>query len=160
MKTIILSLFVLSTSQVFSQNADDAVIKILSQKDSSFWYGYNTCNLNLIGGFLTEDMELYHDKGGITYGADGMKKSMRDYICKDPNHKVRRELVPGTLQVFLLKDQGIVYGAILNGEHYFYNSYNGGKETKDGVAKFSNLWLLKDGSWKMHRILSFDHRGL
>lgn len=160
MKKIILSIIILFSLQAFSQTSEQQLIKDLRDKDSLFWVGYNTCNLDLMSSYLAKDMEFYHDKGGITRGIDGMKKAMQENICNDKNHKVRRELVSGTLNIYLLRSGDSIYGAIFSGDHYFYNSYNGAKETKDGIAKFSNLWLLKDGSWKMHRILSFDHKGL
>jgi len=160
MKTIFISLVFLFSNYAYSQNSEQQVIKALTENDSLFWTGYNTCNLDLMSRFLSNDMEFYHDQGGIILGIEGMKKSMQENICNDPNHKVRRELVPGTFQLFLLKDNNTIYGAILSGEHYFYNSHAGGNETKDGIAKFTNLWLLRDGNWKMNRILSFDHKGL
>ncbi len=46
---------------------------------------------------------------------------------------------------------------MLTGEHVFYIIEKGKPEYLDGLAKFTHLWLLKDGSWKMSRILSFDH---
>ncbi|HET6557899.1 MAG TPA: nuclear transport factor 2 family protein [Prolixibacteraceae bacterium] len=160
MKTIIICLVLLFSNHAFSQNSEQQVIKALTENDSVFWTGYNTCNLEVMSRFLSSDMEFYHDQGGITLGIEEMMKSMQKNICKDPNRKVRRELVPGTFQLFLLKDNNIIYGAILSGDHYFYNSHGGGKETKDGIAKFTHLWLLQDGTWKMNRILSFDHKGL
>jgi len=27
----------------------------------------------------------------------------------------------------------------------------------DGLAKFFHVWLLKDGTWKMARVISYDH---
>jgi hypothetical protein len=108
----------------------------------------------------SRDHLKYHDQGGIILGTDGMKKFMQENICNDPNSKVRCELVPGTFNLFLLRDGQTIYGAIICGEHYFYNSHPGGKETKVGIAKFTNLWFLKEGSWKMNRIQSFDHKGL
>jgi len=69
------------------------------------------------------------------------------------NIKVRREAISGTIQVFPLEDNGKIYGAVLSGDHYFYQN-----ETRTGIAKFTHTWLLKEGEWRMHRILSYDHR--
>jgi hypothetical protein len=160
MKAIIISLVLLFSCHVYSQIPEQQIIKTLTENDSLFWQGYNSCNMDLMARFLASDLEFYHDQGGIILGAEGMKKTMQQNICNDTNHKLRRELVPGTLEVFLLKDGQTIYGAIVSGEHYFYNSYGGGKETKDGIAKFTNLWIQKDGNWKMTRIFSFDHKGL
>lgn len=160
MKAIIISLVLLFSCHVYSQNPEQQVIKTLTENDSLFWQGYNTCNMDLMSRFLASDLEFYHDQGGITLGIEDLIKALQQNICKDPNHKVRRELVPGTFQVYLLKNGNTIYGAIISGEHYFYNSYGGQKETKDSIAKFTHLWLLKDGNWKMNRILSFDHKGL
>lgn len=160
MKKIIIAIAILFPSHSFSQNTEHQLIRSLAEKDSIFWVGYNTCNLDLMSQFLTKDMEFYHDKAGIISGVDGMRKSMQENICNDPNHKVRRELVQGTFKIFLLKNGDTIYGAILSGDHYFYNSQAGGKETKDGIAKFTNLWILANGKWQMTRILSYDHKGL
>ncbi|WP_157717331.1 hypothetical protein [Christiangramia echinicola] len=48
-------------------------------------------------------------------------------------------------------------GAVLSGEHLFYIQEEN-SERLDGQAKFNHLWLLKEGEWKMHRVLSYDHR--
>jgi Domain of unknown function (DUF4440) len=160
MKVFFILATVFFSSPAFSQNSDQQVMKALTGNDSLFWSGYNTCNLDLMAEFLTDDMEFYHDKGGIILGIEGMKKSMKENICNNPENKVRRELVPGTFRIFLLRNGNTVYGAIVSGDHYFYNSHAGSKETRDGIAKFTNLWILKDGKWKMNRILSFDHHGL
>lgn len=140
-----------------AQNADQDAREHLMENDSLFWVGYNSCNLELMAQFLSKDMEFYHDKGGITLGIEGMNKAMRENICRDKSNKVRRELVPGTMELYLLKNNDTLYGAIISGAHAFYNSQEGGEESKGTTAKFTNLWLLYNGSWKMHRILSFDH---
>lgn len=56
-----------------------------------------------------------------------------------------------------MQDNGKTYGAIMSGEHVFYILETGKEERPDGLAKFTHLWILKDDSWKMSRILSYDH---
>jgi hypothetical protein len=84
-------------------------------------------------------------------------KSIKDNLCSNANFKTRREAIPETVQVFELKNGNETYGAIISGEHYFFNSYNGNPEKREGLARFSQLWILKDNEWKMTRILSYDH---
>lgn len=78
---------------------------------------------------------------------------MKNNICNDPKRKVLRKPAAGTFKVYPLDG----YGAILTGNHDFYILENG-KEKKTGTAKFTHLWLLKDGYWKMARVLSYDHK--
>ena len=52
---------------------------------------------------------------------------------------------------------GAIYGAVLSGEHYFYINETGKTEYRDGMAKFFHVWLLKDGTWKMARVISYNH---
>ncbi|KHJ36771.1 hypothetical protein PBAC_30490 [Pedobacter glucosidilyticus] len=49
---------------------------------------------------------------------------------------------------------GILYGAIHHGVHIF--SEKG--ESQKGIAKFTNMWLLENGNWKLTTSFSFDHQ--
>lgn len=121
--------------------------------DKEAFDSYNTCNLEKARTFFTDDLEFYHDKGGFTKGADKLIEALKNNICSDPKRKVLRKPVQGTFKVFPLEG----YGAILIGDHDFYTVENG-VERKTGTAKFTHVWLLKDGYWKMARVLSYDHK--
>ena len=45
---------------------------------------------------LADDLEFYHDQGGLTRGNQTVGEQIKKNICG----KVRRELVPGTLEVY------------------------------------------------------------
>ncbi|HYO83979.1 MAG TPA: hypothetical protein VES20_21425, partial [Bryobacteraceae bacterium] len=62
-----------------------------------------------------------------------------------------RELVAGSLEAHYMKG----YGAIQIGVHRFKHPKSG---EPDGIARFVHLWHFKDGSWKITRALSFDHK--
>ena len=106
---------------------------------------------------FTPDVEFYHDKGGITLGRDALLASIRDTIAT-PGRKLRREEVPGTVNVFLLRKDGAVYGAVESGEHLFYLTETGKPEYLDGRARFVTLWLKHADTFVMARELSFDHQ--
>jgi hypothetical protein len=62
------------------------------------------------------------------------------------------------MRTFFSEDvEGKVYGAVMTGEHLFYLREPGKAEFPDGRARFAHLWLLKDGAWRMARVLSYDH---
>jgi hypothetical protein len=155
MLLIILSVF--STS-IFSQADDARLTATILYKDSLFWSAYNNCNVKTFTDFFTDDIEFYHDKGGITLGAVSLDESLKKNICGSPDHKVRREAVPGTIVVYPMKKEDSLYGAVITGEHLFYISDNGKPEVLTGHGRFMNLWILKNGEWKMSRILSYDHQ--
>jgi hypothetical protein len=143
------------TAQTDTQKLTIAIL----QMDSLFWKGYNTCDTGLCGKFLRAEIAFYHDKGGPTFGKDNLLLSIKNNLCANrATYRLRREAIQETIKVFPLQKNGTTYGAIFSGEHVFYLSQNGQKEQLDGRARFSHLWLLKDGSWKMSYILSYDHR--
>lgn len=150
----------LSLSGIYSlqaQTTPEELSVLILQKDSLFWKGYNDCDTSLTGQFLAEGIEFYHDKGGITSGRQAMQESLKKNLCSDNNFRLRREAIPATVKVFPLAKNNVIYGAIIQGEHYFYINRNGKPEFRDGHASFNHLWLKKDGEWKMERILSYDH---
>jgi hypothetical protein len=154
-----LALSMLPVAPVRAQGAEgeDPSPAILAL-DASFWQAYNRCDHAATREFIAEDVEFYHDKGGPTLGQDALVASIRDNLCRNPAaFRLRREPVEGTVRVFPLKKGSTVYGAILSGEHLFYLSQDGKPEVLDGRARFTHLWLLKDGRFTMARILSFDH---
>ncbi|HYD20109.1 MAG TPA: DUF4440 domain-containing protein, partial [Flavipsychrobacter sp.] len=108
--------------------------------------------------YFTDDLEFYHDKGGITQGKEAFRQSLAKGLCGNENFRLRREAVKGTVNVFPMMKGDTTYGAIISGEHVFYVLEKGKKEFLDGHARFAQLWLLKDGEWRMSRILSYDHK--
>jgi hypothetical protein len=132
--------------------------KIILKQDSLFWVTYNTCEIEESRPFFTEDVEFYHDKGGLTAGKENVITTFKKNLCSNPDFRLRREAVEGSVKVFPLQNANTVYGAILSGEHVFYILEKGKNERLDGQANFTHLWLLKDGQWQMSRVLSYDHR--
>lgn len=144
-------------SMMKAQSADEQAIQKILKKDSLFWMGYNKCDTTGYNQMFTKDLEFYHDKGGITLGADTLAMTLQRNLCSNPDFRLRREEVKGTVKVFMLHNSGVIYGAILSGEHVFFVLEKGKDARLDGKAKFTHLWLLTDNVWKMKRILSYDH---
>ena len=156
MRYIILSLTLLVSLFSFSQT-DDQVKQTIFQKDSLFWIAYNSCDIQGMGAFLTDDIEFYHDKGGPSFGRDTLMGIIKKNLCSNDSFRLRRVAVKGTVNVYPMRSNDKVYGAIISGQHVFYINEKGKKEYRDGLARFADLWVLKDGQWKMSRILSYDH---
>jgi len=142
---------------LYAQSEDEKLVVTILQKDSLFWNAYNHCITDQYPEFFTDDVEFYHDKGGITIGLAELTATAKKNLCGTGNFRLRREAVEGTLKVYPLHNSGVIYGAILSGDHVFYVNETGKAERLDGLASFTHLWLLKDGKWKMARILSYDH---
>jgi hypothetical protein len=122
--------------------------KAIASLDAALFDSYNRCDLEKFSSFFVEDVEFYHDQGGVTLGRQKLTESIKNNICG----KVTRELVPGTLQVHYMKG----YGAVEMGVHRFHHP---GHEDTEGVgeAQFIHLWQYKDGAWKITRVISYDH---
>jgi ketosteroid isomerase-like protein len=129
-------------------NSQAELDKALTTLDASLFDAYNKCDLDKFASFFVDDVEFYHDQGGVTLGKANLTESVKKNICG----KVTRELVPGTLQVYYMKG----YGAVEMGVHRFHHP---GNEAKEGVGegKFVHLWQYKDGGWKITRVISYDH---
>ena len=122
--------------------------KAIASLDAALFDSYNRCDLEKFSSFFVEDVEFYHDQGGVTLGREKLTDSVKKNICG----KTTRELVPGTLQVYYMKG----YGAVEMGVHRFHHP---GHEDTEGVGegKFIHLWQYKDGAWKITRVISYDH---
>ena len=121
--------------------------KTVTALDTALFDAYNHCDLEKFASLVADDIEFYHDKGGVTLGKQAFVDSIKKNIC---GTDVRRELVPGTFQAHYMKG----YGAVEIGTHRFFHPKT---NTGTGEASFVTLWQYKDGAWKITRALSFDH---
>jgi hypothetical protein len=122
----------------------------IASLDSALFHTFNTCDLEGFAAFFSEDIEFYHDKGGLTPSKQALVESIKNNVCG----KLRRELVPGSLEVYPIPN----YGALQLGTHRFYQRSADGKESAPGApAKFAHLWQQKDGVWQITRVFSYDH---
>ncbi len=134
---------ILSLDQIHSQADLEATILAL---DTALFSAYNTCDLPTFKSLVADDVEFYHDQGGLTLGSAALTESVRKNIC---GH-VTRQLTPGSLKVYPMK--GI--GAVEMGSHRFFENRS---PTASGEADFVHLWIYKNGAWKVSRVLSYDH---
>jgi hypothetical protein len=118
---------------------------------------FQRCDPPALRAMLTSDFEMYHDRDGVvTTSAD---KFVADYAkncagwSKPDAWRSRRALVPQSLGVWPVPG----FGAIEQGDHEFYEHQGGRPEKKVGFARFTSLWKLEDGRWKLARALSYAH---
>jgi hypothetical protein len=130
-----------------SIKSQDELDKAIASLDAGLFDSYNRCDLERFSAFFADDVEFYHDQGGVTLGKEKLTESVKKNIC---GTDVRRELLPGTLEVYHMKG----YGAVEIGVHRFYHPKS---NSPAGEAKFIHLWQYKDGAWKITRVISFDH---
>jgi ketosteroid isomerase-like protein len=153
---LLLALLVVSLARVNAQPpqsaaAHDELFRTIAALDGELFDAYNRCDLEKFASLLTEDLEFYHDQTGLSRGRQATVDAVKNNICG----KVHRDLVPGSLEVYPLKD----YGAVEMGSHRFCDPKKTEKCGEDsGIAKFVMLWQNKDGAWKITRIISYDHK--
>lgn len=123
----------------------------IAAMDTAVFDTFNRCSdpaqLEKHASYFAEDVEFYHDMGGVTWTRDAMLENTKKHVCGN----FSRELIPGTLQVHPIKD----FGAISQGSHRFCQFASGKCE---GLADFTMIWRHKDGAWLVTRVLSYGHR--
>lgn len=121
--------------------------------DSAVFDAFNHCDspaqLRKHASYFAPDVEFYHDTGGVTWTRDAMIAKTRQNVC---GH-FRRELIPGSLRVYPVKD----FGAIEQGVHRFCPINSG---TCDGIADFVVVWRRQGDAWQITRVLSYGHRAI
>lgn len=122
----------------------------IAYQDSIFFDSFNSRNLDKLKALLSEDLEFYHDFGGVTNYNQNIDAFKRIF---ENDRRVRRELLKNTLEVYPIKD----FGAVETGIHRFYVAEKGQQEKLSSDAKFVHVWQKKDGLWKITRIISYGH---
>jgi hypothetical protein len=134
--------------------APEPLEKTMAALDAAAFAAFNDCaapgQLEKYASYFAPDVEFYHDLGGVTWTRDAMIDATRRNVCG----KFQRELVPGTLRAWPIKD----FGALVRGEHEFCHFKPGGTTHPcEGRAEFTILWRQQGDKWVITRAFSYGH---
>lgn len=136
------------------ETSSDAPLKeTISALDAAVFDAFNHCGdpgqLEKHASYFAENVEFYHDTGGVTWNRNDMLANTRKNVCGN----LTRELIPGTLKVYPIKD----FGALSQGTHRFCLVSSGKCE---GMAEFTILWHRSGDKWEITRVFSYGHRAV
>ncbi len=128
----------------------ETLYREIAREDSLMFAAFNRHDLAGLMSFFTEDLEFYHDKGGLS-GYEQTKQGFERLFQQNATTGLRRELIPGSLEVYPVKD----YGAIAESRHRFCHLEQGKQDC--GTFKNTMVWRRTGQGWKVSRVLSYDH---
>lgn len=112
--------------------------------DAKYFNAYNTCDMQTQADLYDENIEFFHDKGGLATDKKELLKALKENIC----NKVTRTLIKGSIEVYPIKD----YGAIEIGYHKFFNKEE--PNAKSIPSKFIVVWKKNKNDWKITKVIS------
>lgn len=124
----------------------------IAQADSLLFDAFNRQDLQTTKEMFAPDLEFFHDKDGLGL----YQKTIDNFAALYNRNKataLKRELVPGTMEVYPIKG----YGALEIGEHRFCHFENGAQDC--AVFKFAIIWRKTDNKWQASRVVSYAHVG-
>ncbi|WP_435353466.1 nuclear transport factor 2 family protein [Emticicia sp. SJ17W-69] len=126
---------------------DPKLYETIIKMDSLFFGYYNTCETNLdkYAALYSENIEFFHDQGGLMSSKQGIVDATKRNICG----KVTRELVKGSVEIYPIKD----YGAIEIGLHKFHNNQESAG-TPSKIGRFMITWKKENNDWKIVKVVS------
>lgn len=128
--------------------ANPSLYDEIAQMDSVLFNAFNTRDIDLFKNFFAEDLEFYHDTGGLTnyeHTVNFLKTTA------ETGNQLKRQLVKGSLEVYPIPG----YGAMEIGSHTFCH-LEGNKE-ECGTFKFVQVWQKKHDQWRITRVISYGH---
>jgi uncharacterized protein DUF4440 len=115
------------------------------------------CDPDKVGTMITDDFRFLHDKDGLSETSKAHFVADLRGACerqaKGTDFRARRELVPGSLQVWPIDK----YGALETGMHNFYARIPGKPDTLTESGNFIIVWKLEGGTWLMSETISYGH---
>lgn len=128
----------------------DQLVQEITDADRRLFAASDACDIDGYAAFLSPDIEFYHDKTGET-GYQDQLVNLRQR-CHE-GLVMRRELIPDSLII----NAAPGFGVIEAGTHRFYAKQKDGTERIDATARFTEVWSKASGSWKLVRVISYDH---
>jgi hypothetical protein len=112
--------------------------------DTKWEDAYNNCKLDVMDKIISDDLEFYHDLGGLLTSKKKLNEALKNNICG----KVKRELKSGSIEVYEIKG----YGAVEMGWHGFHNVNE--PNAPMHYSKFVHIWKREEGEWQITRVIS------
>jgi len=112
--------------------------------DAMWEDAYNNCKLEVMENLISEDLEFYHDQGGLLTSKQKLNEALKNNICG----KVKRVLKKGSIEAYAIKG----YGAVEMGQHGFLNNNDQG--LPDHYSKFIHIWKRDNDNWRITRVIS------
>src|ERR1700733_10043948 len=95
---VLLTVLVGSTA-ISAPNGPSQLFQTMQGLDSQLFEAANRCDYEKLTAMVDENLEFYHDRGGLMLGRQAFLDSIKNNTCG----MMIRELVPGTLQVYPIK---------------------------------------------------------
>jgi CubicO group peptidase (beta-lactamase class C family) len=159
-KALFAGLLFFSLQMGYSQILKESQLyKTILAKDSLlFNVGFNTCDITQFDNLLSDKFEFFHDTDGISDKKDFISK-LRSGLCISPTtFQSRRELLTESTHIYPLYKKKVLYGVVQYGIHRFHETIGGKKEVFGSTARFTHVWQLENGNWKLTKSLSYDHQ--
>ncbi|MDG1573394.1 nuclear transport factor 2 family protein [Robiginitalea sp. M366] len=142
---LLLAILVGALAEALAQVPEDSdLYRTISNLDLTYFEAYNHCDMETQASLLCEDLEFYHDQGGLSRSKADILQSIRENICG----KVTRTRVEGSLEVHEIPG----FGAVALGLHRFFNAEEPQAESRP--SRFITLWKQEEDAWRMYRIVS------
>ncbi len=116
--------------------------------DKTLFDAFNRQDADSVKAVFSPDLEFFHDKGGLS-NLEQNSEATRKLFAR--NMHLKRELVPGSTEVYPVNN----YGAIQTGQHTFCHIESGKNDC--GTFKFLHIWKRNGNEWKLARVVSYGH---
>lgn len=136
--------FTSKTSNLYNNLPPMSLYDSIVAMDTRWEDAYNNCKLDVMEELISEDLEFYHDQGGLLTSKKKLNEALKNNICG----KTKRALKPGSIEVYEIKG----YGAVEMGLHGFLPLNQQGPP--DHYARFVHLWKRESGKWRITRVFS------
>jgi hypothetical protein len=127
---------------------NEELFQEILRQDSLLFGAFNNRDIAGFEKMFAKDLEFFHDKGGhtdYTYTIQSLERTAAQ------NNGLRRDLVPGTMEVYPIP----AYGAIQIASHRFCHQEAGKEDC--GQFSFVHVWRRSPEGWKLARVVSYGH---
>ena len=126
----------------------DELYQTLARLDTEMFAAFNTHDVDKLMSYFADNVEFYHDKGGLSNFTQ-TREGFTRLFAQSPD--ITRTLVPGSLEVYPVKN----YGAVHIATQRFCHVENGREDC--GNSKFVMVWQQQAATWRITRVVSYDH---